>query len=149
MGNARGREARMADLDALPWPLQELATNQANDGTYNWTVAEVEVSDARIRVSATDLSGNTATDQSDEPFTIDSSPPTVVVTSPNGGEYWAGGSSQCITWTVNDANLGENPITIEYHNGVSWQTISTNEANDGSYSWTVPTDNCSSAKIRK
>ena len=80
---------------------------------------------------------------------IDGTPPSVVVTSPNGGEYLRGGQSRVITWTATDAYIDSNSIEIEYFDGSGWQTIATGEANDGTYVWDpVPWLNIDTAKVR-
>ena len=144
-----------ANFGAAPVTLQyydgsawvNLATAEANDGTYVWALPFLNIFDAKIRISATDLAGNTSNNESDAVFTIDSAPE-VTVTSPNGGEYWAGGSQREITWTAADANLVAAPITIEYYNGSTWLVIATSESNDGSYLWTVPDLDISNTKIK-
>jgi|GEM_PF-1060901 len=128
----------------------QIATSQANDEPYTWaTVPSLDISNARVRVTADDEAGNSASDESNASFTIDSTDPVVTVTSPNGGEFWAGGSSQDITWTATDDNMAASPITIEYWDGDSWEGIATGEANDGTYAWaTVPSLNISTARVR-
>ena len=79
---------------------------------------------------------------------IDGTPPLVQVSSPNGGELLAGGSSVQITWTSSDAYLDGTGATIEYFDGSAWVLIAENEANDGSIDWTVPSLNLTDAKIR-
>ncbi|MFC1999232.1 fibronectin type III domain-containing protein [Chloroflexota bacterium] len=148
--------ANGADLGPAPITLEyydgsnwvTIATEEANDGTYAWSVPGLDISTARVRVTATDLDGNSASDESDAAFTIDTAPPAVTVTSPNGGEYWAGGSSHDITWSAVDANFGPTPVTLEYYDGSDWVEIATGEANDGSYAWTVPGLNISTASVR-
>lgn len=66
--------------------------------------------------------------------------PAATVLAPNGGESWAAGSVQTIQWSATD-NVGVSSVTLSYStSGPSgpFQTISAGEANDGSYSWTVP-----------
>jgi hypothetical protein len=74
------------------------------------------------------------------------SPPSVTVTSPNGGENWQMGTTQNITWT---GNPGTN-VKLEYttNGGSSWNNIISSTANDGSYSWTVPNTPTTSARVR-
>ena len=63
----------------------------------------------------------------------------ITVTAPNGGESWASGSTQNITWT---SSLGSSEsIKIDlYINGSNDQTITSSTANDGTYAWTIPSD---------
>ena len=75
------------------------------------------------------------------------------VTSPNGGEVLAGGAARSITWNaaaVSDSYLGSNPIRLDVSSdgGSSWSTIASGLANSGSYPWTVPSIDTSSALIR-
>jgi len=87
---------------------------------------------------------------SSEGFTVDFVSPAVAVSSPNGGEYWAGGSTHNITWTVTDGGSGvkDNSISIYYTTGEGYVLIAENEANDGIYSWTLPSINSSQVKVK-
>ena len=107
-----------------------------------------------VTVNVSDVAGNTATASWN--FTVDTTPPavpTTVLTSPNGNEFWIGGSVHNITWNstqITDANLAPNPISLYYtsDNGTTWTLIAGNEANDGTYNWTVPTINSALCKVR-
>jgi endonuclease/exonuclease/phosphatase family metal-dependent hydrolase len=70
----------------------------------------------------------------------------VTVGSPNGGESWAGGSTQSITWTA----TGVTNVKLEYTlDGTTWTTLtSSTSASTGSYSWTVPSTATTTAKVR-
>jgi len=122
-------------------------------GSYSWDTSSVgDGNNYQIVLYYTnDYSTN---DNSDNPFTIDNTDPTITsgtLTSPKGTEFWAGGNLQTIIWTsgdITDANLKTNPITLEYYDGDSWESIATGEANDGTYDWTVPSLNISTAKVR-
>src|SRR5262249_56936201 len=76
--------------------------------------------------------------------------PTVNLTSPVGGESWAGGSGHNITWTASD-NVGITAIDLAYSTdgGASYpNAIATGISNTGSYAWTVPSIAASSARVR-
>lgn len=62
-----------------------IATGLANNGSYLWTVPApaYNSSSVRVRVTATDRVGHTASDSSQANFTIDSTLPTVTVNSPS------------------------------------------------------------------
>jgi hypothetical protein len=79
---------------------------------------------------------------------IDGTPPSIAVTSPNGGEFLRGGQSYNITWTATDANVAPDSIELEYDDGNGWVTIATGEANDGSYAWSVPAINSNQVRVR-
>jgi len=67
-------------------------------------------------------------------------PPTVAITSPSGGENWAGGSSHTINWTMHDeedinANL---TIYINYTTGGVTSQIVAALKGQVSFAWTLP-----------
>ena len=70
----------------------------------------------------------------------------VTVTSPNGGESWAGGSAHSVTWT----SSGVTNVKLEYTlDGTTWSTIvASTAASAGSYAWTVPNSATTAAKVR-
>ncbi|MGE6757984.1 lamin tail domain-containing protein [Corallococcus interemptor] len=70
----------------------------------------------------------------------------VTVLSPNGGESWAAGSSQTITWTAS----GITNVKVEYSlNGSTWTTLtSSTGASSGSVAWTVPASASTTAWVR-
>ncbi|ADO70154.1 lamin tail domain-containing protein [Stigmatella aurantiaca] len=76
----------------------------------------------------------------------DSSVTGLSVSAPNGGESWAGGSSQAITWTAS----GVTNVKVEYTlNGSTWTTLTSSvSASTGRYTWTVPSSATASARVR-
>jgi endonuclease/exonuclease/phosphatase family metal-dependent hydrolase len=76
----------------------------------------------------------------------DTTTASVTVSSPNGGESWAGASSHAITWTAS----GVTNVKLEYTlNGSTWTVItSSTAASTGSYTWTVPNSASTAAKVR-
>ncbi len=64
--------------------------------------------------------------------------PTITVTSPNGGETWAQGSTHDITWT----STGVSTVTLSLNFGASgvYTIVSNIPASGGFYSWTIPTN---------
>jgi endonuclease/exonuclease/phosphatase family metal-dependent hydrolase len=70
----------------------------------------------------------------------------VTVTSPNGGESWAGGSVQNVTWT----SSGVANVKLEYTlDGSTWSVITASTpAAASSYAWTVPSSASTAAKVR-
>ncbi|MCX7771086.1 MAG: SBBP repeat-containing protein [Proteobacteria bacterium] len=62
--------------------------------------------------------------------------PAIVLTSPNGGEIFATGSTYAITW---DLNPGVSLVDIQYsiNNGFTWVYIARNISGT-SFNWTVP-----------
>jgi hypothetical protein len=77
-----------------------------------------------------------------------SAPNTLALTSPNGGNTLTGGQTTSITWQTSGAGITS--ISLEYstNGGNTYTTIATGEANDGSYTWTVPNISTSMAKVQ-
>ena len=116
----------------------------ASLGTYSWKIPNQYglapiVGKFKLYVS----NGGTLYDNSDNYFSIvaPTTTPSITVTSPNGGEQWARGSTYNITWN----SIGVNTVTIEIikNDSQGWtpgpHTIYTLPASAGSYSWIVPT----------
>ncbi|MBU4401076.1 MAG: hypothetical protein KKE86_17320, partial [Planctomycetes bacterium] len=71
----------------------------------------------------------------------------ITVTSPNGGEIWAVGSGQNITWT-STGTVGNVNIDYSSNSGGSWTSVAAGTANDGSYAWTVPSTPSATCLVR-
>jgi hypothetical protein len=110
-----------------------IAASTANDGTYTWTVPNLPSESCLIRVSEAD---GDPSDVSDDVFAI-VVPPSITVTSPNGGENREALSSYDITWT-NAGTIDKVKIEYSTDSGTSWTTIINCMDNSGSYSWTIP-----------
>jgi hypothetical protein len=117
---------------------------------YDWQVPAVNSSNAKIKITATDVFGQVFEAESSSPFTI-SIPPIGTINSPNGGEVLKGGGTVEISW--NEAEEGMDPADYTVNlkssvNGGEWQEIVTGELNDGSYSWDVPAIDDAEVKIK-
>jgi len=146
-------------LEAYQYPT---ASPPAPAGSYAVITATVNA-DAPSGVYNLNITKAEFGDESGEPilgivvyngtFTIpagpDTTPPTVTVTSPNGGENWTVGTSQTITWTASD-DVGVTSIDIYYstNGGATYHTIATGEANDGAYTWTVPNTPSTTCRVK-
>lgn len=112
--------------------------------------------DYKIKLVKTGTDGSSIVeDISDDSFTIDNSAPVVgadALTSPNGGQVLMGGRLWNITWNtakISDANLGSNPISLDYStDGVNWNSIASKLPNSGTYSWTIPSIDSKTVKVR-
>ena len=82
-------------------------------------------------------------------MTLDTTLPTLSLTSLNSGGHFQGGSSQNVTWTASDVNIASNPISISYStNGSSYTAVASNIANSGTYAWTLPSINSATVTLR-
>jgi hypothetical protein len=81
---------------------------------------------------------------------VDTTPPTVAVNSPNGGESWIPGSFHLVTWTASD-NVGVDSVNVDYslHGSAGpWVAVLHSAPNTGSLSWTLPFQTSDSALVR-
>lgn len=122
-------------------------------GTYAWNTISPVIPDGsnykiKVKSTANDINGI-----SENSFTIDNTLPTTpTVLTPNGGEVLKGGDVYNVTWTVStDVNFSATPIKIEYSelgDFTDTDTVVTATENDGSFDWTLPADDTTTAKIR-
>ncbi len=74
--------------------------------------------------------------------------PTITVSTPNGGETFAGGSSTSIRWSsTNDAALPAVILSYSTDGGKTKTTIARDIPNIGTYSWTVPCVSSTTARV--
>ena len=77
-------------------PVTEIEAWTDNDGSYFWDpIPDIDSTEVKILVADLDLPG--VEDESDNFFTIQTTP-LIVVTVPNGGETWYTDDSEEITW---------------------------------------------------
>ncbi|MBU1984130.1 hypothetical protein KJ815_06960, partial [bacterium] len=110
--------------------------------TFAWSVTPPYSNAARIRVASATLP--TFLDESNANFTIGTA---IVVDAPNGGENWAVGLSQTVSWTRYNAS-GNATVQLNrtYPSG-TWETLTTT-ASTSSYAWTVTAPTTSAARMR-
>ncbi len=123
-------------------PQQIIAENVPNSGACFWTVPNIQSANMRIKIQCLDRNVYTYGNR----FAI-TSPATMTVIAPNGGETWAAGVQQELSW--GSTGIGGN-VAIDYSldNGVSWLPVTGDTENDGSYLWTPPAQASSQYKIR-
>jgi hypothetical protein len=123
------------------WAL--IAESTPNDGSEPWVLPTQLTSLGRVRV--TSLSDGSLTDTSDAVFAI--ADISLAVTAPNGGESWAPGSAQVITWSSVNVT---GSVKLDYSNdgGSNWSAIVVGAANDGAHSWTVPNGLTNQGRVR-
>ena len=119
-------------------------------GSYTWRISSNQ-SSGSYQIRITSRTNGSLSDTSDDSFTITGPPPpSVSLSSPNGGETWAAGSTHTISWTyTGDPRY----IRIVLLNGGSASTITSyaykGSSGSGSYTWRIPSSQSSgSYKIR-
>ncbi len=115
-----------------------------NLGTHPWTVPDSISPNCKIQIS--DASDGDPVDESDAVFAIVPLPDITII-SPNGGETLLVGKTHTITWTY-IGNVGNVRIEYSADNGVSWNPVTTDAPNTGSFVWIVPTVHSAFCKIR-
>jgi ABC-type amino acid transport substrate-binding protein len=122
-----------------------ITSRTADDHSYMWTIPNTVTPSSNCRIRVCDYLDCDPYDVSDADFII--SVPTVIVTSPAGGETWCVGHTETIRWT---SYCLTNGVKIDYstNSGASWNLIDANPENDGSYDWLVPNTPSTLCKIR-
>ncbi|MBN1998175.1 FG-GAP repeat protein [candidate division KSB1 bacterium] len=111
---------------------QKIESGLPNTGQFTWKVTGPSSPTCIIAIS----DGSTKpSDMSDSTFTI-SEPPSITVLTPNGGEQWIIGDQHEIKWSSVD--IGNSlRVQLSKNNGGTWETLSNNAPNTGSWLWTV------------
>ncbi|HEX7186303.1 MAG TPA: Ig-like domain-containing protein [Thermoanaerobaculia bacterium] len=135
----------------------DIATNLPGSvQSFGWTAPNLQTTQGVIRVVARDAAGNQSGDRSDAPFTIgqiqtiDTIPPTVQVTFPNGGQQFQPGQPVAIQWASSD-NVGVFAHDVKFSptGGDPFQDIATNLPGfQKSFNWIVPNAPTSQGVIR-
>ena len=120
-------------------------TYPADSSYYVWSpIPNSPSNQCLLRI--TDVSDPTVTDKSKSVFSI-TSPQTIQVLSPNGGENWNANSSQPITWYSSQVNNVKIEYTID--NGSTWSTITNSTPSVGYFLWSaLPNVPSTNARVR-
>lgn len=117
---------------------QTIVASTPNDGSHPWVVSGPPTTNALIKIVSNEVPS--VQDTSDGLFTIvDTSPPTVRVLDPNGGEVLRAGRRYTIRWMASDPG-GIQRVVIKYSvdGGASWLTVAELSGNSGFFRWLVP-----------
>ena len=126
------------------------ATNQ----NVNWTSSSIGVATVNTNGVITPIAAGTSIITAttvDGGFTatcvVNVTAPTIILTSPNGGETWPVGSTQNITWTSSGTSGN---VRIEYstNNGSTWTGIISSTPDDGNHQWSVPNTPSTNCLVR-
>jgi hypothetical protein len=81
----------------------------------------------------------------------DTEPPTVTLSSPNGGAVYTGGETVDVEWQASDGGRSVSSIDIRmsWDSGATYpDVIAEGEADDGVFEWTVPDSSTTTARLR-
>ncbi|OPX84338.1 MAG: Ser-Thr-rich glycosyl-phosphatidyl-inositol-anchored membrane family protein [Pelotomaculum sp. PtaB.Bin104] len=121
--------------DSQPFKVITSRTS-CSKGYFNWTIPSNLPPEADYTVRVTGVSSD-CTDTSDGAFTVVG--PTITLKSPNGGESWAAGSKQTISWSYT-GNPGSYVKLELLKSGVPVKNITSSTSNSrGYFIWTLPT----------
>jgi len=109
-----------------------IATGEANDGAYAWTVPAVATTQALVRLTATDAHGNAASDESDAVFTIVTNiAPTLAAIGDR-----AAAEGAALTFTASATDPESPPQTLTYSLDTGAPAGATINAATGEFTWT-------------
>ncbi|MFD2521165.1 reprolysin-like metallopeptidase [Emticicia soli] len=147
--------SKISNVPVRNFPDLRFVLNNANNPPDNEGEALPQVSriiNFRLTVRDNKASGG-GVDSDEVTITVDGTKGPLSVTLPNGGEPWAAGSTQIITWDVNSTHLlsANVKILLSVDSGYNYPyTLLSSTANNGTASVTIPTNivNTSQARIK-
>ena len=114
--------------------VMDINATTANDGDYSWLIPISLVDSTLYQIKISDALSPTTYDFS-EYFEIFN--PAITITSPDGMSSWETDTTESITWT-STGSISDVKIEL-YENDVYVMDITASTANDGDYSWLIPT----------
>lgn len=102
-----------------------------------------------IYIFSKDLAG-LVSNSSTISMTLDTTKPSITLSSMNANSAFKGGTAQSISWSASDVNWGSQNVTLSYSidAGSTYQIIASGISNSGSYLWTLPSINSSQVKVK-
>ncbi|MCX6841787.1 MAG: PQQ-binding-like beta-propeller repeat protein [candidate division WOR-3 bacterium] len=116
--------------------------------TYSWFVPTLNLATCRVMVQILDAGGGVISqDASNANFTIQTA---ATVVSPNGGEAWAGGSSQTVRWRIVGTGFAQYRLLLSTDAGSNYpDTVAPNVApTETTYDWTVSSANSLTCRLK-
>ena len=127
-----------------------IATGEANDGSYSWSVPKINSQTVRVKVTA---SGSVQAEATSGVFTIDSEPPVIALLSQNDGAKVESGAPVDIRWEAKDNfSFPDKAVSLSYttDGGQTYQGIAAGlQAGAGVHTWNTSADlKASTAQVR-
>ena len=120
-------------------------TGSGNMVTYHPPGVDVQTT---YTINLTVSDGYGGNDDDSVNVIVNPSTSSITLTSPNGGETWKGGSSQAITWNTTGRNIDHVRLLYSTDSGGGYQDIIASTPNDGNHTWTVPTLDLATNRVK-
>ncbi len=121
-----------------------IVASTSNTGSYAWRIPNTPSTTCRVRISS--AASGIPSDISDADFEIEPETEAITLISPNGGETWIVNTQRQITWSATSV-ITNVRLWYSLNGGANWTEITT-VSNTGSYTWTVPAQTSTMAKIK-
>ncbi len=127
-----------------------ISSGVENGGVFTWTTPSVDSASVRVRVL--DSLNTGIYDDSDQDFTITTTPlpmtPTLTLISPNGGEVWEAGCQNDVDWSYSGTSLTYVDISYSTDDFLTETSIAESVPNSGTFTWTLPLINSSNVRVK-
>jgi hypothetical protein len=123
-----------------------IASGLTNNGSYSWSIPSVNSSQVKLKLVATDQVGLSSTAFSSTAFIIDSTAPTVAVTTPSGP--LKGGDAITLNYSASDTNTISSLQLSYAADGVTFGATTSLTVGSTSTSWTVNSSDVATAKLK-
>ena len=108
-----------------------IVSGEANDSTYAWTPPVSGHTNYTLRVTATDLAGNSVYDYSDTTFAVRVPTPELTIVQPDNEASWDAGETHAITWIATDSVSGIADLDLAYSTDtLVWSELQKFQANE-------------------
>lgn len=112
--------------------------------SYTWTIPTDNTTASRLRLTATDAAGNSASAISNA-FIVDSTPPAVTLDAV--GALLRGTNTEAVTFTASDTNgLASTVLNFTSNSGTSYTPVVTNPTSP--YTWSIPSLNTTTNQLQ-
>lgn len=124
-------------------------TCSLTDNAITYSLASIDDT-YTLRVWSKDTAGNVSSTSSDTIVTLDTTAPSLSVTTPTDGSMNSGINDISITYTASDTNIETSPMSFYYStdSGANWNQIETDQLNSSPYLWINPGLNSETVRIR-
>ncbi len=128
-----------------------IATGLPNTGSYSWNHPGLLGTELRVKLVARDAAGLQAVDAGDSSFvSVSVDPPAAALATPDGGEAFHFGDAIPIRWSMADTCVGIDSTRVytSVNGGTAWSYLATVPAPDTLATWTAPSVETDSARVR-